>query len=300
MESSSKSRLPVFRGDGSPGDDVNTFLLRIELAMFLQGGEFRSMTEEERTSAGLNEDQAKAHLERKKIAFLAQCLEGAAAQWFTSMLNGVSMTELAPDTTYSVFLQDFKNAFTDGNAEVAARLQLAALNYAAPLSAFIIKFNAIDAHIPDDSEASRVFAFSQKLPPAMSSFVMVSQPKTLQAAITAARIYEGAYSTASPTPAHVSTSQPSHSSSLSAGLASLDVNSKDTIIAELLAMQRGDSRGPRKQAASFSSQSSTRPRMPDADFKRCMEERRCLKCKKVGHTAKECRGQYSTSFPASS
>jgi hypothetical protein len=44
------------------------------------------------------------------------------------------------------------------------------------------------------------------------------------------------------------------------------------------------------------SSQTKRVELSAADRERCMKERRCFNCKKVGHSSRQCRGSYSKNF----
>lgn len=141
MDLTSKSRLPVFCGNG---DSVDTFIMQLEMAFALR--------------PNLDDD-------KKRIAFVCSCLSEAALLWFEDAMQKHSLKDLTDSS--KTIIENLKQTFTDPSASTTARLELADLAYSPPVSVFTAKFNAIQLKIKNSNMADRVFAFLQKLPPAM-------------------------------------------------------------------------------------------------------------------------------------
>lgn len=202
-----------------------------------------------------------------KITYVASDrLRDAALSWFLAWQGGVPAAQLA--NTWVQFAADMRATFAPAGDVLTARQELHELTYKPPLAQFTSTFHAIDLRIIGASDGDRVFSFANKLPAGMRAFVLQSQPANLQAATAAAQVYRDAHG--EPTPISTSVS---------------NVSASEDVRSEMAAMIRQFSK-----ALGRPSRTRETTRLSEEEHSRCVRERRCFRCKKVGHAARDCRG----------
>lgn len=278
-----KPRRLVFRGDG---DSVKTFLMRLGMALHLR--------------SEIDDD-------KKKIAYASSFLEGGALLWFEHMNNDTAPEDM--ETTFDMFKDDLKAAYLNPLDEVAARLELASLKFNPSAAMTVSKFEGtqftpLTLRLSDESQKTLAFTFAMKLPPAMQAYVLQQTPDTVAEALSAARIFESSFG------ATVTTTTPIVPAQLQAAEAITRADVR-AMFAEFAAVQTHgaySSRGARGgYARGFPARGGSGPpyvprqrqQLSDQDRERCMRERRCFSCKKVGHSARECKSAPADMFPPS-
>jgi hypothetical protein len=242
------------------GDNVNSFLTVCELNFAANAALFPTSL--------------------SKILHVGSCrLRDTALSWFISWLGNVPPANIV--TTWPAFCVEFRAEFSPVGDVLAARQEIADLMYAAPYSHFVEDIRAKFLRITNSTEADKAHTFAVKLPSGMKAFVLQQQAlhanPTLSTAIAAGHIYRDAYGEVNVKAASV------HAMETTGDLRAL--------VAELAALNAGI----KGQDRNF----KPRPRVPDAVFKRCMEEKRCLNCKEVGHQRRACTKPAASTFPAS-
>ena len=103
--------------------------------------------------------------------------DGPAADWWTSV-------DRSAVVTWTQFVECVQTRWRPGMPAEAARLRLANLKQKGHVSAYCNLFLQLLAHIPDKSEADKIFDFKRGLSAALAARVAEKAPKTLEEAMS--------------------------------------------------------------------------------------------------------------------
>ena len=242
----------------------------------------------------------------KRIAYAALYLEGAALDWWES-------EDRADVTTWEAFVALLHKRWQPRLAAEVARQKIALLKQRGTVSQLCNVLQQLMTQVPTMHEDDKIFAFKQALDKPLAAKVAEQAPKSLQEAMYAAvqaELYVGRSSSSSNTNSFFGLRQgggnrftPASSSTAPMEVSALDQIDESSFVddtatgsappkgqpvptyEQLLAMFHRNSGG---SARSGNKQKAKIPGVSKADFDRCMKENRCLKCKEVGHLARDC------------
>lgn len=235
-----------------------------------------------------------------KVAYATLFLDGAAADWW----NGADRSAVS---TWAQFVECVQTRWRPTMPAENARARLANLKQKGHVSGYCDAFQKIITHIPDKSEADKVFDFKRGLNAALASRVAEKAPKTLEEAINLCVRLDPLLSSGG---GH--RLWPSQAASSSSSNDMVDVNHVDEYADELY----GDSGEPEEhksdstnamlvaklaameerlnllgQGGSSSAPKTKKDRIPGLkpeDVAKLMREGRCFKCKSKDHMKRDC------------
>ena len=261
----SEERMPslVFRGNG---DSPTNFLKLVDGRL-------------------LNRPDVVGHA--RMIAFTAGFLADAAQLWYFEWIGDVAPANV--QSTYAQFKAAMLAVFVNPADQMAARLELSNLKFEdfANVSAYFAAFHKTCLRLPEVDGPERAYRFAETLPAEIRAFVLERNPQNLIEAKSSALIYEGAHLKSGA--ARTSQSQ----------LHALEIRDLKQQLSELHAMASKSWTPSKSQdhAPQYKSNPKSYTKLSPPDHARCMAENRCFKCRKTGHSARECRSQASSSFP---
>ena len=236
-----------------------------------------------------------------KIAYAAMFFDGPAADWWSSV-------DRSAVQTWSQFVECAQTRWRPGMPAEAARARLANLKQKGHVSAYCNLFLQIVAHIPDKSEADKIFDFKRGLNAALATRVAEKAPKTLEEAMNLCVRLDPFLSSTAPRP----WSQQAASSSSSS--ADMDLNNleydlyalddaveapeskSDALLAEMLSKMQAmelrlNSVNQSGAASSSIGKHRNKDRVPGLtrdDVVRMLAEGRCFNCNSKEHMKRDC------------
>jgi hypothetical protein len=243
--------------------------------------------------------------------------------WYTSLIASIAIT------TWAEFTDAMRLRYQPIASSHRARSNLDAAKQGGSVQQYSEYVQKNIALVPTMSDDDQVHQYIRGLKPAIRFEVAKANPKTLVACIEIAVRIE-AYSAPSAFGAQQSTSfggssyrsqqrtstpmdvnnieqlpdddstAPSSDASSSAQLYAIIVQQQkqtEVMQTQLNALIKSQDQRHSSSSTPQSSSSSTGRTQVTADvFQRCMAENRCLKCKKAGHRAVECKGEFRLNF----
>jgi hypothetical protein len=244
-----------------------------------------------------------------KIKHASLYLDGSAADWWSTV-------DQSAVQSWDQFVACMHARYRPTLAADTARAQLAVLVQDRSVSAYCNRFQQLLTHIPDKSEADKVFEFKRGLKKPIAARVAEKHPDTLQSAIDIAVGVEQYVAPSSGVRQFVP-----FSGAGGAGGAAMDLNAlaagaddhgdeepasaavlssaplrSEVVMAKMLAKmeameQRLNAIGSSSSSSSSSSSGNKKSRIPGLtkeDIVQLQSENRCFRCKGIGHMKNEC------------
>lgn len=160
-----RPRAPdAWRGDREDACDIETWLFGVD-AFF--------------TAANVTTDT-------ERFTFLPTLLTGNGQRWWMYLQQQAYAGGAALPTTWRAFVQAIVAQFQPVNSSETARAALCSIRQTAGVQAYAGRFRALLLRLPDISSADAIFRFVHGLKPHVQTMVRLSNPTTLDAAISAA------------------------------------------------------------------------------------------------------------------
>lgn len=222
--------------------------------------------------------------EDQRVKMVGSYLKEHAALWFKyvyeeSMRQGVALT-------WPSLRAQFLARFRPIDSGKTARVAIASLRQFGSVQQYCNLFQQYITQVSDMAEADKIFAFQRGLKQHIAREVDLRDPKTLIEAMHYAIRAE-----ARTTLLNRSNFSASFSSSNASRSVPMEIDNVNMDI---------DSQGGEEdvmQVHAMSGQATLkRVEMSISDRERCVKEKRCFKCKQVGHSVRQCRNPYSSKF----
>jgi hypothetical protein len=250
---------------------------------------------------------------RPRVEHASMYLVGVASTWWTHLATDTITQTDAQGRDHTVSVRSTINTWQEMKekllerfrpqlCEVTARIELDRLRQTGPVSDYTERFQRLIQLIPDMSMSDKVHRYVQGLKDQHRAEVRRGRPKDLDTATTLAAIYDADW-----TVAHRSSQRPSsntgfngpnaiargnngsgyrppHHSNGSSGAAPMELSHMDHGMEPTMEVSE-----PTTLAAIHTSA----PRFPlvkltPEERERCMREGRCLRCRELGHLARDC------------
>jgi hypothetical protein len=222
----------------------------------------------------------------QKVQFVSSYLKDNAALWFKYVYEEAEAqgVQLTWEGVQEKLLQRFRPI----ESAKTARVALASLRQTGSAQHYCNLFQQYVTLTGDMAEADKIFAFQRGLKPFIAREVDLREPYTLTDAMNYA------------IRADARNSLLFKKSAFGDNSYSNKVQFSRPVPMEVdnLNMEQSDEEESVSVNATYAQRSSQVKRfeISDADRERCMKERRCFNCKKVGHSSKQCRSAYSKNF----
>ena len=254
----SRDLLPLFAGDDST-PDVNQFCASFEF--------------------WLNCAKDTPNNAAKQIGYLgSQCLRGPARDWWVARNLEKSFAD-ATAGNYADFITELKAAFPVVIDDLLAISQLDAVKWTGSVQSITKSFRAIIAKMAVKSDPDLQHKFLSKIPSDMAQAAKTFRQLRGAPNVKIDHLFAFAlqYEVDHPT--------------LEVPIASAinAMSFREQIREELQQLFAMENRP---------SKSYQRVQLSANDRERCNRERRCYKCKKIGHTNRDCRSQPTSIFPS--
>lgn len=230
----------------------------------------------------------------ERVQLVGSYLKESAGLWYKYVYEE-SITIGSP-LTWEEFRSKFLARFRPIESGKTARVALASLRQTHSVQQYCSLFQQYVTLTPDMAETDKVFAFQNGLKPNIAREVDVRDPQNLTQAMNFAiradarnsLLFRNSYAAnnnnkmvgSRPIPMEVDNvnfEQPEDDYSYSNELPALNAT---------YVQRSSESRSSQPKRVELSA----------ADRERCMKERRCFNCKKVGHSSRQCRGVHSKNF----
>lgn len=224
--------------------------------------------------------------ENQKVQFVGSYLKENAAIWFKYVYEEASSQGM--ELTWKDVQERLLQRFRPIESGKTARVALASLRQSGSVQHYCNLFQQYVTLTGDMAEADKVFIFQRGLKPFIAREVDLREPYTLTDAMNYA------------IRADARNSLLFKKSAFGENNYANRVQGSRSIPMEVdnINMEQSEEDVSMSVNATYAERSSQvkRPEISDADRERCMKERRCFNCKKVGHSSKQCRSTYSKNF----
>lgn len=228
----------------------------------------------------------------ERVQLVGSYLKESAGLWYKYVYEE-SIASESP-LTWEEFRSKFLARFRPIESGKTARVALASLRQTHSVQQYCSLFQQHVTLTPDMAETDKVFAFQNGLKPNIAREVDIRDPRNLTQAMNFAILADARNSLL------FRNSYASNNSFKTIGSRPIpmevdNVNfeqPEDDLNDELPAV---NATYVQRSSEGHSSQSK-RVELSAADRERCMKERRCFNCKKVGHSSRQCRGVHSKNF----
>jgi hypothetical protein len=231
----------------------------------------------------------------ERVQLVGSYLKESAGLWYKYAYE--ESIAIRSPLTWEEFRSKFLARFRPIESGKTARVALASLRQTHSVQQYCSLFQQYVTLTPDMAETDKVFAFQNGLKPNIAREVDVRDPQNLTQAMNFAIRADARNSLLFRNSMHYASNNNNHKMIVSRPIP-MDV---DNVNFELPENDYSDelpalnATYAQRSSEGHSSQSK-RVDISAADRERCMKERRCFNCKKLGHSSRNCRGTYSKNF----
>ncbi len=228
----------------------------------------------------------------ERVQLVGSYLKESAGLWYKYVYE--ESIAIESPLTWEEFRSKFLARFRPIESGKTARVALASLRQTHSVQQYCSLFQQYVTLTPDMAETDKVFAFQNGLKPNIAREVDIRDPRNLTQAMNFAiladarnsLLFRNSYASNNSNKMVVSRPIPMEVDNVNFEQPEDDYS--DELPAVNATYVQRSSEGHSTQ--------SKRVDISAADRERCMKERRCFNCKKVGHSSRQCRGAYSKNF----